>query len=323
MRGSGGRLGSRRADTWVRPYDGAGWAAMLFVLGACAPAQSITPRLAPATITVGDLLTYTVDVPLAPGESVVGPGAEASFGKWEVRDYRTQSGPGKTALVYTLTAFETGTLDLPPLTVSISQASGKTRTVRTAAAKVTVASVLQGEDTQPADIVPPLSLREKPLDLGLRIVVVVVALALLVLLARFLWLRRRRRRAAEQSRPDPPDVTALKALEALRAARLPEAGRVKAHYSELSDILRAYLAARWGLRTLEETTSQVLAQLHGNDRYAEYVPVVEDLLREADLVKFAKARPGVPACWSAVDGVERLVRDTAVALNSQPETRNP
>jgi hypothetical protein len=40
-------------------------------------------------------------------------------------------------------------------------------------------------------------------------------------------------------------------------------------------------------------------------------------------VKFAKARPGVPACWSAVDGVERLVRDTAVALNSQPETRNP
>jgi len=281
--------------------------------------EALSPRISPETITVGDLLTYAVDVPLAPGETVTGPGAEAALGQWEVRGYQVQAGAGRATLVYALTAFETGTLEIPSLSLTIGTPAGQARTVRTGPAKVTVASVLEGEDTQPADIVGPLALREQPVAIGVRALVLLAALALTALLARFLWRRRRRRQAEEASRPDPPDVAALKALAALRAAGLPEAGEVKAHYSELSEILRTYLAARWGLRTLEETTSRIVRQMRGSAQCLEHAPVVEDLLREADLVKFAKARPEPPACWSAVEGVERLVRESALRFPVEAE----
>jgi len=265
-------------------------------------------------VTVGDLLTYSVEVPLPPDETITGPGAEAALGKWEVRAYNVRPGPGKATVVYALTAFETGELQIPSIEIVIAPPAGKPRTARTAPVKVKVASVLQGEDTRPADIVGPLTLRERPAAIAVRVLLLVVVLALVVLAVVLLWRRRRRRIVAEKQRPDPADVAAMKALRGLRAKALPESGRVKQHYSELSDILRNYLAARWGLRTLEETTWRIVAQMRQDTRCAEYTPIVEDLLREADLVKFAKARPEPIACWSAVDGAERLVQDSAVVI---------
>jgi hypothetical protein len=288
--------------------------AFLLILTAPSFAQepaSLSPHISPDTITVGDLLTYTVEVPVAADERITGPGSDAAFGKWEVRGYHVDPAPGQAVVTYTLTAFETGKLQVPSIEITVGDAAGKTRSVRTGPVTVTIASVLKGDDKQPADIVGPLTLREKPLAIALRVVVGMLVLALLVLLAVLLWRRRRRRLVEKQSRPDPPDVVALKALKALREAGLPEAGRVKQHYSEVSDILRTYLAVRWGLRTLEETTWRIVAQMRDSRSCAEYAPVVDDLLRQADLVKFARARPEPIACWAIVDAAERLVSETA------------
>jgi hypothetical protein len=276
-------------------------------------AGALQPRISPERITIGDVLTYTVEASLAPDETVAGPGAEAALGPWEVRGYSVQPSAGKAVIMYLLTVFETGEQQIPAIEITITDAKGGKRTVRTAAGKVTVASVLEGKDDKPADIVGPLALREKPLAIALRVLLLLLVVALAVLAIRYVWRRRRRRISEEDQRPDPPDVAALKALQALRAARLPDDGRIKPHYSELSDIVRAYLAARWDLRTLEETTPHILAQMRDSRRCAEYAPVVEDVLREADLVKFAKARPELTVCWSAVDRAERLVRETAPA----------
>jgi len=284
---------------------------VLSVSGSAQQPAALEPRVSPDAVTVGDLLTYTVEVPLAEDERITGPGPDAAFGKWEVRGYHVEPAPGKAVVTYTLTAFETGKLQVPSIEITVGDAAGKTRVVHTAAVTVSIVSVLKGEDTQPADIVGPLTLREKPLAIAVRVLVGVVVLALLVLLAVFLWRRRKRRIVEERSRPDPPDVIALRALKALREAGLPETGRVKEHYSEVSDILRTYLAARWGLRTLEETTWRIVGQMRDLRSCAEYAPVVDDLLRQADLVKFAKARPEPVACWAIVDATERLVTETA------------
>ncbi|MBM3477413.1 MAG: hypothetical protein FJX75_29435, partial [Armatimonadetes bacterium] len=261
------------------------WPLGLLLLASSSLAQqpsSLQPRISPDTITVGDLLTYTVEVPLAADERITGPGAEAAFGRWEVRGYHVEPAPGKAVVSYTLTAFETGKLPVPSIEITVGNPAGKTRSVRTAAVTATIASVLKGEDTRPADIVGPLTLREKPLAIALRVLVGVVIVAAVVLLGVFLW-QRKRRLVEKHSRPDPADVVALKALKALREAGLPEAGRVKQHYCEVSDILRTYLAARWGLRTLEETTWRIVAQMRDTRTCAEYAPVVDDLLRQADL----------------------------------------
>jgi hypothetical protein len=291
-------------------------ALLLAICASTSPAQqagALQPRVSPERITVGDVLTYTVEAPLGPEETVAGPGAEAALGPWEVRGYNVQPSAGKAVITYLLTVFETGEQQIPSIEITIADAKGGKRTVRTAPVKVTVASVLQVKDEKPADIVGPLSLREKPLAIVLRVLLLVVVVALAVLAIRYVWRRRKRRISDEKQRPDPPDVAALKALRALRAARLPDDGRIKQHYSEVSDIVRTYIAARWDLRTLEETTSHILAQMRDTRPCAEYAPVVEDVLREADLVKFAKARPELAVCWSAVDRAERLVRETAAA----------
>jgi len=289
-------------------------AALLILL--CAPTSRVgtadlTPQLSPATVTVGDPLTYAVDVPLAPDESIAGPRDQADLSPWEVRGYREQPGSGVVRILYTLTAFVTGEQTIPSLEIRITDARGKTRVVRAAPVKVAVASVLKKEDKNPADIVGPLTIREKPGAIAVR--ALIIGLALLALgAATWFLLRRRRRRAAEKPKVvEPPDVTALRALSRLKTAGLVERGKIKAFYTELSEILREYLAARYGVRTLEETTSRIVAALRRHWQAASDAARFENLLREADLVKFAKARPDEVACFTALDAAAALVRDTA------------
>ncbi len=290
-------------------------AAALLILMLCpaarAAAPALQPQLAPAALTVGDLLTYSVAVPLAPDETIAGPRDQAKFTPWEVRGYREEPGPGLVRVVYALTIFAPGEQPVPGLTIRIADARGKTRIVTAEPARVTVTSVLKQGDQKAADIVGPVAIREKPLAIALN----VLAIAALVLaLAAAVWfvVRRRRRRAAEKPEVvEPPDVIALRALSRLRAAGLPEHGKVKAYYTELSEILRTYLAARYGIHTLEETTSRIARALRRHWQAADYAVRFEDLLHEADLVKFAKARPDETACHSALEAAADLVRETA------------
>ena len=288
--------------------------ALLMVMmcpAAWAAAPALPPQVSPAALTVGDLLTYSVAVPLAPDETIAGPRDQAKFTPWEVRGYREEPGPGVVRVVYALTIFEPGAQTVPGLAIRIADARGKTRVVTAEPARVTVNSVLKQGDQKPADIVGPLAIREKPLAIALNVMVIAV-LVLAVAAAVWFVVRRRRRRAAEKPEvPEPPDVIALRALSRLRAAGLPEHGKVKAYYTELSEILRMYIAARYGIRTLEETTSRIARALRRHWQATDYAVRFEDLLREADLVKFAKARPDETACHSALEATADLVRETA------------
>jgi hypothetical protein len=294
---------------------------LLLLASAClAQPADLQPRTSPATLTVGDLLTYTVGIPLSAGERLTGPGAEAEVAPWEVRGYHAEPSPGGVTATYSFAAFETGQLTVPAVEFSVVDAQGRVRKMKAAAVRVTVQSVLEDEKAEPADYVGPLVLREKPGALAVRAIVVLLVVALAIAVLVLLWRRHRRQRAAIEAQPDPPDVAALKALRALRAAQLPESGRLKQHYSQLADILRTYLSARYGVRTFEETTGRIVAQLRAHARAAEHAPVVEDLLRQADLAKFAKARPTAGAAYGDVDTAERLIRDTSLALGPAEET---
>lgn len=275
------------------------------------PAAELQPTLSNGPFTVGDLVAYMVHVPAAADEAIAAPRDKADFGVWEVRDYQEERLPDGIRVSYLLAAFETGELDVPATEFELAKPSGESRKLKTAAAKVTVASVLQEGDEQPADIVGPLTLREEPLAIALRVLLLLVVLAAAAVLVWWLW-RRRKKRVVEQAlRPDPPHVAALKALEALKAARLPEEGKIKAYYSELSEILREYVSGRYHIRTLEETTRRVIRNMEALPIAAPHAQQVGDLLREADLVKFAKARPDVAACWGALESAETLVKETA------------
>ncbi len=89
--------------------------------------------------------------------------------------------------------------------------------------------------------------------------------------------------------PVPPHVEALEALEKLHGQHLWQGGEVKGYYSELTDILKRYISGRYGVAACEMTTDEILIAARELDLPRRSEMELGDLLRDADLVKFAKA----------------------------------
>lgn len=123
--------------------------------------------------------------------------------------------------------------------------------------------------------------------------VALLVLAALAYAARRI-LARYGRRITDMFRPAPPlppHEAALAALEKLRAQRLWQEGKHKLYYSALTDILRTYIAGRFGVGAMEMTSDEIVEAMRGVDLPRKSAMDLAQILREADLVKFAKAAP--------------------------------
>ena len=124
-------------------------------------------------------------------------------------------------------------------------------------------------------------------------------LVLLLLLAAgayalFRWLAKRGKRFGDLFKPAPPlppHVAAIQALETLHNQKLWQNNRHKQYYSGLTDILRTYIAARWGVGAMEMTSDEIIESMRGEELPDKARMDLTSILRDADLVKFAKATP--------------------------------
>ncbi len=91
--------------------------------------------------------------------------------------------------------------------------------------------------------------------------------------------------------PLPPHVAAIRALETLHNQKLWQNNRHKQYYSGLSDILRTYIAARWGIGAMEMTSDEIIEAMRPEELPDKARMDLTSILRDADLVKFAKATP--------------------------------
>lgn len=108
----------------------------------------------------------------------------------------------------------------------------------------------------------------------------------------FLWKRYRKEGTILSKKPEKsPYELAIEGLRSLKARKLWESGREKEYYTELTEILRKYLAGRFGIQAMEMTSKEImsrLADLHGENIPREKMREVLDM---ADFVKFAMVRP--------------------------------
>ena len=91
--------------------------------------------------------------------------------------------------------------------------------------------------------------------------------------------------------PQPPHVVAIRALEALHHQKLWQNNRHKQYYSQLTDILRTYIDGRWGVSAMEMTSDEIIAAMRTVELQDKARMDLTAILRDADLVKFAKATP--------------------------------
>ena len=112
-------------------------------------------------------------------------------------------------------------------------------------------------------------------------------------------------------------------MDRLEEKKLWQKGEVKEHYSILTAILREYLERRYGIKALEQTSDEILQQLSLQNLSPELLTDTEQLLSVADLIKFAKADPGVNLHEAAIERVRRFVKETMVmpdAVSSVQQT---
>ncbi len=208
---------------------------------------------------------------------------------WKIDTLRTDRRAGTRDIrgSVIIAPFEAGTYHLPPIYVRRAL-DGVADTLEFEAAQMEVTTIQIDTATYvlhdiKGQIGYPLTFAEVvPWVLG------ALLLALLVWLA--VRLAKRRRGASGESRPeDPPYVVALRKLDRYRGSKYWAPEKQKAFYSGVTDALKEYMDARFGVDAPEMTTAELFEALKAEK---DITPLAWQSLRElferADFVKFAK-----------------------------------
>jgi hypothetical protein len=129
--------------------------------------------------------------------------------------------------------------------------------------------------------------------------------------ARKEWLRRQGVLPDAPAVPPVPLETRIESrLQGLAASGLWERGEHAAYYLGLTEILRAYLEERWGVPATAMTSGEVARLVRDRSTLAT-AGTVRALLERADLVKFARQKPGAQDGPQDLEEVRRFVLATS------------
>lgn len=119
----------------------------------------------------------------------------------------------------------------------------------------------------------------------------------------------------------PPHVLALKRLDDLQKRHLAESGQDKAYYTELTDILRTYLAGNFGINALEMSSTEIVQAINADATIDKvWRERIAQILSTADFVKFAKMRALPQENKAAFDTTKEFVEDT---MPKEPDPSSP
>ncbi|WP_291085944.1 hypothetical protein [Flavobacterium sp. BFFFF1] len=192
---------------------------------------------------------------------------------------------------YGLTQFDSGRYSIPKLKVLINKKPIFTDTLNVEVANVKVDTLQQKLYGIKETIAAP-----KPSGswwMYLLIAIATVGIGIVV----FYLIKKIQIKKAEQPVYKTPIEKATSLLRNLENKQLWQKGEVKSYYSELTDIARTYIEEEIHVPAMESTTSELITALRkvaGQKRLSlskETFVNLEKVLKQADLVKFAKSQP--------------------------------
>jgi len=262
--------------------------------------RSFEVTAAPAKATVGDSIVLDFRLYLNERDqltdTVPAPAEELPPGVRVLSVERLIRGRDRVFIGRAVIAlYRTGVLDLPAFGVPwVQVVTGHRGIVKTAPATVEIVPVLAAGNPTLRDIREPEPPRG-PGPVALAALGAAGAIALAGLL-----LRRPRRGAISTTPPATPEPTpprgpweaALERLERIGAERPEGREALAAWYATVADVLREYLEEAEGLPARERTSSELLWALPPRLGEGGLRRRLQETLWQADLVKFARARPG-------------------------------
>lgn len=280
-------------------------------------------------ITVGDAFQYIATVISPVASAVRWPETGNTLGGFDILDFEHDGphirpdGAHADTLRYTLTVYQTGVLVIPPLSLSCVLTDGSEIFATSDSIPVTVVSVIDDEAVDIRDL-------KKPADIPLTIAwyiwaAAAVVLLLIIGLIWYLVYRRRKQDEAMEAFVEavrPPHEQALDELDQLARFQWLAQGRVKTHYSAISEILRRYLSARYHIAAMEFTTTELMHALRDIDMSYEDRQAIKTLLEACDMVKFAKYTPDPDPQSESIEQARHIIEQTRQREVPQPES-NP
>lgn len=261
-------------------------------------------RLEPKSPLIGDTVTLTITVTAEKDVELLMPEFGEALERFSIVDFAPRQSlddEGRTVAVqtYRLQPPSSGKQTIPPILIEyVDRRPGEREApegfdayeLLTERVEFEVQSVIP-KDAK-ADLKPPLGElgpRETPpaprwpwIVAGLVILAAASPFAMKAYLA---WRRKARQRSAYE-------IARARLQRLLDSPRPGTAEQVDGFYVELSGIVRRYLEDRFELRAPELTTEEFLVSVgESPDLTREHQALLQEFLRQADLVKFAGVQP--------------------------------
>ena len=276
-----------------------------------------------AEIYIGDLVNYKISIKYDSTYELIPPPFGANLGAFDVKDYqsdvltRLPDGRFQSDNNFVLSTFTTGNYVIPPIPVIFNLPDGSRKALLSEGVPIKVLSLL-GNAEDSVDIKPLKAQHEFERDL-LRYYIYGGALALLlIIIVVLVWLKLRKRRdELEPLDLRPAWEVAFERLAFLKQKNLPQEGKFKEYYTELTETLRTYFERMHRINALDMTTEEFLSILGEIELPAGLYESTEKLLTHADLVKFAKLIPAIEKTEQDFDDTHRVVEEVRADYDRQ------
>jgi hypothetical protein len=278
-----------------------------------------------AATTVGGRLQLTLEVVGAQNWKIAPPEPGAELGSFVIRSVTPKNDSSQPAFELGLIALKPGEQEIPPVTLEAHTPPDRDTTITSSPIRVLVRTNLEPAEaaSESTAAQAPLAADKPALEAPrdwVPVWIALGALALGTLLGVLLWrkLRHRRPRPAAPIRPAPLEKKklrpaweiALEELERIDRSGHVERGELKMLYVEVTEALRRYFEDRYGIPALESTTDELRPRLDEISLDTMLASRTLAILQEADLVKFAKARPEATAARTLLPRVRELIMQT-------------
>lgn len=196
---------------------------------------------------------------------------------------------------YLMTGFDSGAYYIPSQQIFI-----RNRAYLTDSILINVATV--AVDTLKQKMFPIKAIQKEPYvwdDFVPYLIWVILTLLLILGITYYFTQRKKKQQITEEEiiAALPPYEEAIERLQKLDQKLLWQNNEIKKYYSELTEIVRAYIEKELKVPALESTTDELVEMLSDFnnadtiDTSTETIKKLKKLLSEADLVKFAKSKP--------------------------------
>jgi len=192
---------------------------------------------------------------------------------------------------YGLTQFDSGRYTIPSVKILIDKKPFYSDSIKVEVANVKVDTLQQ----KMYDIKDISTVDE---GIGNWWIYVLIALVIIGIGVFVYWyVKKRQLKKIEEEVYKTPIEKATSLLNNLEQKELVQKGEIKEYYSELTDIARNYIEEAIHIPAMESTTSELISAIRDASTKKkmtltpETVENLERVLRQADLVKFAKSKP--------------------------------